>query len=50
MDRFRLGHDQLLIDAAGKSYISMEDFAIAMADQLERPVHGRQHFTVRTPS
>lgn len=44
--RFRLGHDQLLIDAAGKSHISMEDFAIAMADELEKPAHSRQRFTV----
>lgn len=44
--RFRLGQDQLLTDAAGKSHISMEDFAIAMADELERPAHSRQRFTV----
>ncbi|MBN8919410.1 MAG: NAD(P)-dependent oxidoreductase [Rhizobiales bacterium] len=44
--RFRLGGDQLLIDATGKSHISMEDFAIAMADELEKPAHGRQRFTV----
>lgn len=44
--RFLLGHNQLLTDAAGKSHISMEDFAIAMADELERPAHSRQRFTV----
>lgn len=43
---FRLGHDQLLTDATGKSHVSMEDFAIAMADELERPAHSRQRFTV----
>ena len=43
---FRLGSDQLLSDAKGKSHISMEDFAIAMADELERPMHRRQRFTV----
>jgi putative NADH-flavin reductase len=43
---FRLGGDQLLHDAQGKSHISMEDFAIAMADELERPVHSRRRFTV----
>ena len=32
--KFRLGGDQLLTDAAGKSHISMEDFAIAMVDEL----------------
>jgi len=44
--RFRLGHDQLLRDAQGKSHISMEDFAIAMVDELEHPAHSRQRFTV----
>jgi putative NADH-flavin reductase len=32
---FRLGGDQLLTDANGKSHISMEYFAIAMVDELE---------------
>jgi len=44
--KFRLGRDQLLTDAQGKSSISMEDFAIAMIDELERPKHSRQRFTV----
>jgi putative NADH-flavin reductase len=44
--RFRLGGDQLLSDAEGRSHISMEDFAIAMVDEVERPAHSRQRFTV----
>lgn len=44
--KFRLGGDQLLTDATGKSHISMEDFAIAMVDELEHPAHSRQRFTV----
>ena len=44
--RFRLGGDQLLSDANGKSWISMEDYAIAFADELEMPKHSRQRFTV----
>lgn len=44
--RFRLGTDQLLVDAAGNSAISAEDFAIAMVDELEAPKHRRQRFTV----
>ena len=44
--RFRLGTDQLLTDAAGKSWISMEDYAIALLDELETPRHVRQRFTV----
>jgi putative NADH-flavin reductase len=43
---YRSGGDQLLADANGKSWISMEDYAIAMADEIERPTHARQRFTV----
>jgi len=44
--KFRMGADQLLVDSAGKSWISFEDFAVAMADEIERPAHIRKHFTV----
>jgi len=44
--KFRLGTDQLLVDADGKSSISFEDFAVAMADEIERPAHQRARFTV----
>jgi uncharacterized protein len=44
--KFRLGRDQLLTGADGKSSISMEDFAIALIDELEHPAHSRQRFTV----
>lgn len=44
--KFRLGKDQLLIDAQGKSFISFEDYAVAVVDELERPQHSRQRFTV----
>ncbi|HEY2572728.1 MAG TPA: NAD(P)-dependent oxidoreductase [Verrucomicrobiaceae bacterium] len=43
---FRLGKDQILTAADGKSSISMEDYAIALADEIERPQHSRQRFTV----
>ena len=43
---FRLGGDELLVDANGKSWISMEDFAIAMVDELENPRHRARRFTV----
>lgn len=43
--RFRLGGDQLLVDSAGHSRISVQDFAVAMIDELERPLHLRQRFT-----
>jgi len=44
--KFRLGADQLLADAAGKSWISYEDYAIALLDELEQPKHLRARFTV----
>lgn len=42
---FRLGKDTLLTTAEGSS-ISYEDYAIALVDELERPKHIRQRFTV----
>jgi putative NADH-flavin reductase len=44
--QFRLGTDQLLVDADGESRISLEDYAVAMVDELEDPQHIRQRFTV----
>lgn len=44
--KFRLGGDQLLVDASGKSYISVQDYAVAMIDELEHPSHLRERFTV----
>jgi uncharacterized protein len=43
---FRLGGDQLLVAADGTSRISMEDFAIALVDELESPKHSRRRFAV----
>ena len=44
--RFLLGIDRLLTDTSGKSSISFEDFAIALADEIERPAHPKARFTV----
>lgn len=44
--QFRIGGDSLLSDASGKSWISMEDYAIALVDEIESPKHSRQRFTV----
>ncbi|WP_043632498.1 NAD(P)-dependent oxidoreductase [Nonomuraea candida] len=44
--RYRIGADELLVDAAGRSAISMEDFAVALLDEAERPRHRRVRFTV----
>jgi len=43
---YTLGKDHLLIGADGKSWITFADFAIAMIDELEKPAHSRQRFTV----
>ncbi|MCJ0766143.1 NAD(P)-dependent oxidoreductase [Variovorax terrae] len=44
--KFRLGLDNLLIDAQGVSQVSFPDYAIAMVDELEAPAHRRQRFHV----
>ena len=44
--KFRLGGDQLVTDAAGKSRISYDDYAIALVDELERGQHIRKRFTI----
>lgn len=44
--KFRLGGSELLTDANGKSWISVQDYAAAMIDELERPTHIRERFTV----
>lgn len=44
--KFRLGKDQLLKDAKGESRVSVEDYSVAMLDEVERPAHIRQRFTV----
>lgn len=43
---FRLGKDLLLIDKDGKSWISYEDYAVALLDEIENPQHIQQRFTV----
>jgi len=37
---------KLLVDANGKSYISMEDYAIGIIDEIENPMHIREVFTI----
>lgn len=44
--KFRIGGDQLLVDAQGNSRVSLEDLALALVDELESPKHSRQRFTV----
>lgn len=42
---FRLGGDELVVDAKGESKISYEDYAVALLDELEKPKHVRKRFT-----
>lgn len=44
--KFRLGHDHVVADASGASRISVEDYAVAMVDELERPKVHRDRFTI----
>jgi putative NADH-flavin reductase len=43
---FRIGGDQLLVDAEGNSYISAEDFAIGLVDEIESSAHLKQRITL----
>lgn len=44
--KFRLGKDDMILDPDGKSNISVEDYAVAMIDELEKQVHHRERFTI----
>lgn len=43
---FRLGKDQVVADEKGDSKISTGDYAVAMIDELEKPAHIRERFTL----
>jgi uncharacterized protein len=43
---FRLGTDTVLRDASGRSWITYEDYAVALVDEIEQPRHSRRRFTV----
>ncbi|MEO6924866.1 MAG: NAD(P)-dependent oxidoreductase [Bryocella sp.] len=44
--KFRLGKDDLIADEKHESRISMEDYAIALVDELEQPKHRRERFAI----
>jgi putative NADH-flavin reductase len=44
--KFRLGWDDLIRDADGKSHVSFEDYAVAVVDELGAPQNRRARFTV----
>ncbi|MFC4008097.1 NAD(P)-dependent oxidoreductase [Nonomuraea purpurea] len=43
---YRIGHEDLLTDSEGRSFISAEDYAVAVADELENGAHPRRRITV----
>lgn len=44
--KYRLGKNELISDEKGVSRISMEDYAIALVDELEEPKHEGERFTI----
>jgi putative NADH-flavin reductase len=44
--KFRIGKDNLIVDEKGESHISAEDYAVALADEIENPHHKRERITV----
>lgn len=44
--KYRLGKDDLIVDAKGNSSISVEDYAKEMVDELEGPAHHKERFTI----
>jgi putative NADH-flavin reductase len=44
--KFRLGTNELISDEKGESRISMEDYAIALVDELENPSHERARLSI----
>jgi uncharacterized protein len=44
--KFRLGKDDLIVNEKGESKISVQDYAVAMIDEVEKPAHHRERFTI----
>lgn len=45
-NKFRLGKDDLIVNTTGESKISVQDYAVAMIDELEKAAHHRERFTI----
>ena len=43
---YRLGKDDLIVDDEGNSHISVQDYADAMVNELEKPAHHKERFTI----
>ena len=44
--KYRTTDDQLLVDDKGRSFITFEDYAVAVIDELEKPQHVAKRFGV----
>ncbi len=45
-EKFRMGKDDLILNEKGESKISVQDYAVAMINELEKPAHHRERFTI----
>ncbi|MBS4201762.1 NAD(P)-dependent oxidoreductase [Bacillus sp. FJAT-49732] len=43
---YQIGKDQLILNTKGESYISYPDYAIAVIDEIEKPQHINERFSV----
>lgn len=44
--KFRLDKDNMIVDDQGESSVSVEDYAVAMIDEVEYPTHHYERFTI----
>ena len=44
--RYRLGKDDMVVDIAGNSHISVQDYAAAIIVEFEKPAHHLERFTI----
>ncbi|WP_054709369.1 NAD(P)-dependent oxidoreductase [Bacillus sp. JCM 19041] len=43
---YKVGKDHVILNSKGQSYISYADFAIALVDEIEKPQHVNERFTL----
>lgn len=48
--KYQAGKDHLLVNSKGESYVSYEDYAVAVLDEIEHPQHINERFTVVSES
>ncbi|PFV93157.1 hypothetical protein COL08_23510 [Priestia megaterium] len=46
MGSYKVGKDHVILNSKGESYISYADYAIAVVDEIEKPQHVNERFTV----